>query len=241
MGASDQHGEGTVVADAASSGPGRGAVRRRDDGRLLRGRRTRARLREAARELILEVGFDRATLRGIAERAGMGASSIYRHLRSKEELLIWELADLQGEAWTRFRQEDDRSAPTRERVARFFGVQHELLARNPDFTVIALRAATYPHVHAARDSLRLTDRTIALLAEILQSGRKNGDLDPAIDLLSAANALCHVATSARISWANGLLTEEGCRKAIEASVELLFRGIGRAPVSPPGSHAPGGA
>jgi hypothetical protein len=80
-----------------------------------------------------------------------------------------------------------------------------------------------------------------LLAEILQSGRKNGDLDPAIDLLSAANALCHVATSARISWANGLLTEEGCRKAIEASVELLFRGIGRAPVSPPGSHAPGGA
>ena len=33
----------------------------------------------------------------------MGASSIYRHVRSKEELLIQELADLQEEAWTRFR------------------------------------------------------------------------------------------------------------------------------------------
>ena len=93
--------------------------------------------------------------------------------------------------------------------------------------MIALRATTYLHERAARESLRLTDRTVALLAEILQSGRKNGDIDPAVDLLSAANALCHVATSARISWANGLVTEEGCRKAIEASVDLLFRGIGR--------------
>ena len=205
----------------------RGAVRREDDGRLLRGRRTRARLREAARTLILEVGFDRATLRSIALRAGMGASSIYRHVRSKEELLIWELADLQSEAWTRFREADDRTASTRIRVERFFAIQHELLARHPDFTVIALRAATYPRERAARDSLRLTDRTVALLAEILQSGRKNGDLDPAIDLLSAANALYQVATSARISWANGILSEDACRKAIEASVDLLFRGIGR--------------
>ena len=85
----------------------------------------------------------------------------------------------------------------------------------------------YPRERAARDSLRLTDRTVALLAEILQSGRKNGDLDPAIDLLSAANALYHVATSARISWANGILSEDACRTAIEASVDLLFRGIGR--------------
>lgn len=210
----------------------RGAVRRSDDGRLLRGRRTRVRLREAARALILEVGFDRATLRGIAERAGMGASSIYRHVRSKEELLIWELADLQAEAWTRFREADDRVAPTRDRVAHFFRVQHELLARNPDFTVIALRAATHPEERAARDSLRLTERTVALLAEILQSGRKNADLDPGIDLLSAANVLCQIATSARISWANGLLSEDACRSAIEASVDLLFRGIGRAGAAP---------
>ena len=219
------YGEGAPSAGSPKSGAVRGAVRRRDDGRLLRGRRTRARLREAARTLILEVGFDRATLRGIAARAGMGASSIYRHVRSKEELLIWELADLQGEAWTRFREADDRAAPTRERVEKFFGVQHELLARHPDFTVIALRAATYPTVPVARDALRLTDRTVALLAEILQSGRKNGDIDPATDLFAAANALCHVATSARLAWANGLIAEDACRKAIEASVDLLFRGI----------------
>ena len=91
----------------------RGALRP-DDGRLLRGRRSRRRIREAARALFRERGFDGTTLRAIAARAGMGASSIYRHVQTKEELLVQELADLQEEAWTRFRLRDDRSAPTRE-------------------------------------------------------------------------------------------------------------------------------
>ncbi len=210
----------------SGQGSGRGAVQRADDGRLERGRRTRRRLREAARELILERGFDNATLRAIAQRAGMGASSIYRHVRSKEELLIWELADLQDEAWTRFRLGDDRGRPTRERVRRFFQVQHELLAERADFTVIALRAATYPRERAAREALKLNDRTVALLTEILQSGRKQGDLSPGLDVLAAANALFQVSSSARISWANGLVSESGCRRSIESSVDLLFQGIG---------------
>ena len=48
---------------------------RPDDGRLARGRRSRARIREAARSLFRERGFDGATLRAIAERAGMGLSA----------------------------------------------------------------------------------------------------------------------------------------------------------------------
>ena len=181
---------------------------------------------DAAEGLIAERGVDATALSDIAERAGMGTSSIYRHVRSKEELLIWELAELQSEAWTRFRASDDKVSPTRERIGRFFEVQHQLLASQPDFTVIALRAATYPPKPAARASLKLADQTVAILAEILQSGRKNRDLDPTLDLLAAANALFQVASSARMSWANGLLTEKACRKSIEASVDLLFRGIG---------------
>ena len=225
MGASGRQIEGTRAAGGAADGRAvRGAVRRRDDGRLLRGRRTRARLREAARTLILEVGFDRATLRGIAERAGMGASSIYRHVQSKHELLILELADLQEEAWTRFREGDDRITPTRDRIRRFFDIQHEMLAADPDLTVIAIRATTYPEARVARRVMVLNDRTVGLLAEILQGGRRR-DLAPEIDVLAAARAIFHIASGARISWANQLVSEEGCRGAIEASVELLFSGL----------------
>ena len=98
-----------------------------EDGRRVRGRRSRERIRAAARDLFRERGFDGATLRAIAERAGMGASSIYRHVETKHELLVLELSELQEEAWTRFRLGDDKSAPTRDRIRRFFDVQHQLL------------------------------------------------------------------------------------------------------------------
>jgi len=212
-------------APMESSEPLRVRTLRPDDGRLARGRRSRARIRAAARELFQERGFDRATLRDIAARAGMGASSIYRHVRSKEELLVQELADLQEEAWTRFRQGDRRSDAARERALRFFDAQHALLARDPDLTVVALRATTWPAARVARRVLALQDRTIGLLAEILMAGRMRAELDREVDVVVAARALVHAATGARIAWANGLLSEEACRTAVEASVRLIFSGI----------------
>jgi AcrR family transcriptional regulator len=210
------------------SQPPGGSSLRPDDGRLERGRKSRARIRQAARQLFRDRGFDRATLRAIAAAAGMGASSIYRHFASKEELLVQELAELQEEAWARFREDDDRRRPTRGRIGRFFATQHALLAADPDLTMIALRATTYPAARVSRRVLVLNDRAIGLLAEILQGGRLAGDLDRRIDVLTAARALFYAASGARLSWANGLLSEADFREAIEANVELMFRGIGSA-------------
>jgi len=202
----------------------RKAALRPDDGRLARGRRSRAKIRAAARELFRESGFDGATLRAIGARAGMGASSIYRHVQSKHELLILELGDIQEEAWKQFRTTDSRDAPSRQRIRRFFEIQHEMLANDLDLTLIAIRATTYPEARVARRVLTLNDRTVGLLAEILQGGRRR-DLDPQIDVLAAARAIFHLATGVRTSWANGLVDEAGCREAIDASVGLLFEGL----------------
>ena len=198
---------------------------RPDDGRLVRGRRSRARIREAAGELFRERGFDGATLRAIAARAGMGASSIYRHVRSKEELLVRELAVRQEEAWQRFRAADDRSAKTSERVRKFLDAQHALLAEDPDLTTIALRATTHSQARVARQVLALHDRSIGLLAEVLQQGRMRGDLRRDLDVMAAARTIFHVTTSARIPWANGLVDAAACRAAIESSVGVLFDGL----------------
>lgn len=216
---------------STSAGPPRRKPRDRssslrdDDGRLVRGRKSRERIRKAALELFREKGFDGATLREIAKRAGMGASSIYRHVQSKEELLIDELDAIQEEAWRRFREEDDRSRPTRQRVHHFLAVQHELLAADPDLTMIALRATTKPEARVAKKSLALNDRTVGLLAEILQMGRKQQDLVDDINVLAAASTLFHITQGARIPWANGLVKAEACQRGILAGVDLLFRGI----------------
>ena len=198
---------------------------RADDGRLARGRRSRARIREAARALFDERGFDNATLRAIAERAGMGASSIYRHVRSKEELLIDELSVLQDEAWRLFRESDDRDAPTSDRVRAFLDHQDALLIANRDLTMIALRAATKTEARVARQALALNDRTIGLLLEILQRGRMKKDLARDVDVLEAARVIFHLTQGSRLAWANGLVDAEVCRANIQAGVDLLFRGL----------------
>ena len=214
---------GSLTAGTASA-PLRTRLRP-DDGRLVRGRRSRERIREAARSLFLERGFDGATLRAIAERAGMGASSIYRHVQSKEELLIEELSDMQEEAWTRFRAVDDRNRPTADRLGDFFDVQHELLVENRDLTTIALRSTTKTEARVAKRVLQLYDRTIGLLMEILQRGRMQQDLAKDVDVLEAARVLFHVTNGARIPWANGMVSDEACRASIHQAVDLLFRGI----------------
>jgi len=50
--------------------------------------RTRAKLLEAARSLIREKGYERATLEAIAERAGMTTGAIYGNFKNREELLL---------------------------------------------------------------------------------------------------------------------------------------------------------
>ncbi len=199
---------------------------RPDDGRLQRGRRARARIREAARALFREQGFDATTLRAIAARAGMGASSLYRHIQSKEELLVDELQELQERAWHRYRVRAAREArPAEERLQSFLDAEHELLARDPDLTTVALRATTHPEARVARQVLALQDRTVGLLAEILLQGRSRGELAPGVDVLAAARTIAHTTNGARIAWANGLLDAEGCRRAIGTGVAVLFRGI----------------
>lgn len=76
-----------------------------------KGDRTKARLVEAARSLVVESGYTQATTRAIAERAGVSEATIYRHfpdkralfvtalLESHEGLLAW-MADLPARAGT---------------------------------------------------------------------------------------------------------------------------------------------
>ncbi len=201
---------------------------RPDDGRLARGRKSRARIREAARSLFREKGFDGATLREIAARAGMGTSSIYRHVQSKEELLIEELSEMQEEAWTRFRALDDRNRPTNDRLRDFFEVQHALLVADRDLTTIAVRATTKTEARVAKRVLQLYDRTIGLLMEVLQRGRLKKDLAKDVDVLEAARVLSHVTNGARIPWANGMVSDEACLASIHQAVDLLFRGMSSA-------------
>ncbi|WP_088624306.1 TetR/AcrR family transcriptional regulator [Oceanicola sp. 22II-s10i] len=58
------------------------------DMRIGAGDGVRGRALSAASHLLMEYGADEMSLRGIAERAGIGLASIYHHFSSKEDLLL---------------------------------------------------------------------------------------------------------------------------------------------------------
>ncbi|MEU3371348.1 TetR/AcrR family transcriptional regulator [Streptomyces sp. NPDC006711] len=57
-------------------------------------RRTRAALRTALVDLVLEKGFHAITVEEIAERANVGRATFYGHYRDKEDLLVGIVQDL---------------------------------------------------------------------------------------------------------------------------------------------------
>ena len=111
----------------------------------------------------------------------------------------------------------------------FFAVQHAMLVADRDLTTIALRATTKTEARVAKRVLRLYDRTIGLLMEILQQGRVRKDLAGDVDVLEAARVLFHVTNGARIPWANGMVGDDACRESIHQAVDLLFKGLSADP------------
>lgn len=60
-------------------------------------RRTRAALRQALVELVLDKGFHAVTVEEITERADVGRATFYAHYRDKEDLLVGIVRDLAGD------------------------------------------------------------------------------------------------------------------------------------------------
>lgn len=57
-----------------------------DGGGLRKGQRTRRRILDAARRVFADVGYERATIRGIAEAAGVDKSSVTQYFGTKQQL-----------------------------------------------------------------------------------------------------------------------------------------------------------
>ena len=61
-----------------------------------RGEQTRARLIDATRQVVREVGYAHASTRAIAEAAGVAEGTIYRHFQDKASLFFATVLESNG-------------------------------------------------------------------------------------------------------------------------------------------------
>ncbi len=56
--------------------------------------RTLKKLTEACIDLVIEIGYDRISVRGLVRRAGVGSATFYRHFQNKDDLVTSVIQDM---------------------------------------------------------------------------------------------------------------------------------------------------
>lgn len=170
-------------ASASDRPPGR---RPRADGL-----RNRARVAEAAYAVFAERGLD-ATVAQVAERAGVGSATVFRHFPTKADLLD-EVARRWLEEWAGFMTQRLGGKASDAAPMTFVDLLPELFERlrQDRFTLDVLRAATrHPEVERAR---RQTERLFTTALQLaVEEGRVRADVtyaDLTILVLGAAGQL----------------------------------------------------
>lgn len=159
-------------------------------------------IRDIAARVFAKNGFERTTIRGIAEEGGISAASIYYYFDSKEELLYQILDETMGTGLELIRTIEKQKLTQKEQLIEILRM-HTMTAI--DFDKIKLlvheqNCLTSEH----RDALKLKQKKyMSQLTKIFESLKENDqmrDLDPKV---------CAFAFFGMVSWAYRWFNPDG--------------------------------
>jgi AcrR family transcriptional regulator len=174
--------------------------------KITQGRRTdavanRARILDAARAVLAERGLD-MEVHDVAERAGVGVGTLYRHFANRDELMRAVLSETFDGLLTRMRGVAANPDPAEALRQIPFSLDESVSS-----LFVALRdprATKLLQDVKERISRPLTDEVLALIAGILERGIRSGafraDLDPptaAAAILGSIGTVCETFSPTR--------------------------------------------
>ncbi|MFK0287540.1 substrate-binding domain-containing protein [Streptomyces sp. NPDC090499] len=185
---------------------------------------TRAAILKAALESFTERGFDGASLRDIAERAGMTHAGLLHHFRGKDEILTAILAEQDTATEVQGAPEltDPYSGP--DALLRFLGRGIHERHGSPELVLLRneLIAAAGRAGHPAREYfLRRHQRVRELLAANFRERLDAGTLRPGVDPEEAAALWLAVQDGLALQWR--LDRDVDVLRALDQFVRLVFQ------------------
>jgi AcrR family transcriptional regulator len=140
------------------------------------------RIKEAARELFLSKGFDDATTRAIASRAGVGIGTVFIYADNKRDLLFLvandELAETTDKAEAGVRED----ASCLQNLLTVFRHHYEFFGRQPELSRLMLREMTFYDTGRQADRFQATrERVIRLVAGIMKRALDRGTIQAGED------------------------------------------------------------
>lgn len=155
----------------------------------------------SARELIASGGVTALTVRAIARKVGVTEAAIYRHVESKDQVLVMLLEDVRQSVLGTV---EERTVPYSSALDKLEHVlQHHLSfiesRRGISFVVIA-EAAQFqePTVRAA--GKKLVEDYLAAVEKFIKEGIESGEVEPSINPSAAATMFFGIIQASVTRW-----------------------------------------
>lgn len=189
--------------------------------------RTRAKVMKAARELFGELGYDGATIRDIAKRAGMSTGAVFANFTDKTDLfeaIYTEDAEAMMDVM-RDAAGTDASKGVAARLSALFSAGYRQSFNNlPMVRAVVVRS--WLQGDDAEGRMRVQDRGLAnLIAEVLRDGVKAGDLKADLDARLAAEMMqsAYTRNYRHALFDNGSLDQLSAR--MDTQVGMVLNGL----------------
>jgi AcrR family transcriptional regulator len=185
------------------------------------------RIKEAARELFLSKGFDDATTREIALRAGVGIGTLFIYADNKRDLLFLVANDELEETTDKANASVREDASCLQNLLVVFRHHYEFFARQPELSRLMLREMTF--YDSGRQAARFQttrERVIALVGRIVKTELARGTIKAGEDASFIGwVAFCIYQVELR-QWlmSKNLDLDEGMAN-LQRALELFMKGV----------------
>jgi AcrR family transcriptional regulator len=159
---------------------------------------TRTQIQSTARALIIELGYEKTTMRALAKAAGVGLGTISLHFKDKKSLLLASFFDEIESVAQGALESVPRNEHVREQLLYIFREVYGYYAMHTDFLRTVIKEALFIRGEWGAVFDRQIGGYICLMGELIEAGKERGEVKPEINGE-------HVATICWGLYINGLL------------------------------------
>lgn len=177
------------------------------------------RIVDAASKLAEEGGFEGVRLRDVAEASGVALGTLYRYFRSKEDILVYVLAEQVDQLEQTLRTRPPRGDTPRERATTVFTLTTRALTGRPHFARALLRAVSAGEPETTVKVAAFHLRVSRIVLDALR-----GPDEASAKLEAAATILQQVWFASLVGWTGGLHDARTVVAQVDDAAELLLAG-----------------
>jgi AcrR family transcriptional regulator len=189
---------------------------------------TRSRVLAAARDLFNEVGYEDATIRLVAQRAGVSVGSVFTTFSSKADILSQVMLERVDALTTEVEALlADKRGTVRDRFKAFLAANYRIEIKRPKLYLAHIMAAFTPDLEEGVVPFGVTPQTVSIGYALLREGLANGEIDPGVDIDAVIDMVrAAYAWNYRLAARNPVAAET-LIGLMERQIDVLFEGIAK--------------